>query len=101
MSLVNRRVVEVPVNPPFPLGQVVATPDALKLVPPEVLLQWLHRHQAGDWGDVGPEDRAANDRALTDGDRLLSAYLTDGGTKVWIITEWDRSVTTVLLPEEY
>ena len=101
MSLVYRRVVEVPVNPPFPLGQVVATPAALKLVPPEVLLQWLHRHQTGDWGVVGPEDWAANDRALTDGDRLLSSYLTGGGTKVWIITEWDRSVTTVLLPEEY
>jgi hypothetical protein len=56
-----------------------------------------------DWGlgVVGPEDWAANDRALADGDRLLSSYLTDGGTKVWIITEWDRSVTTVLLPEEY
>ena len=50
---------------------------------------------------VCPEDWAANDRALTDGDRLLSSYLTDGGTKVWIITEWDRSITTVLLPEEY
>ena len=65
MSLVHRRVVEVPVNPPFPLGQVVATPAALKLVPPEVLRQWLHRHQTGDWGAVGPEDWAANDRALT------------------------------------
>ncbi len=62
---------------------------------------WLHRHQTGDWRDVGPEDWAANDRALMDGDRLQSAYLTDGGTKVWIITEWDRSVTTVFLPEEY
>ena len=101
VSLVHRRVVEVPVNPAFPLGQVVATPAALKLVPPEVLLRWLHRHQTGDWGDVGPEDWAANDRALTDGDRLLSSYLTDSGTKVWIITEWDRSATTVLLPEEY
>ena len=101
MSLVHRRVVEVPVNPPFPLGRVVATPAALKLVPPEVLLQWLHRHQTGDWGAVGPQDWAANDRTLTDGDRLLSSYLTDGGTKVWIITEWDRSATTVLLPEEY
>lgn len=101
MSLVHRRVVEVPVNPLFSLGQVVATPGALKLVPPDLLLRWLHRHQAGDWGAVGPEDWAANDRALADRDRLLSAYLTDGGTKVWIITEWDRSVTTVLLPEEY
>ena len=94
-------MVEVPVNPRFSLGQVVATPAALKLVPPEVLLRWLHRHQTGDWGAVGPEDWAANDRALTDGDRLLSSYLTAGGTKVWISTESDRSATTVLLPEEY
>ena len=49
----------MPVNPAFPLGQVVATPAALKLVPLEVLLKWLHRHQTGDWGDVGPEDWAA------------------------------------------
>jgi hypothetical protein len=101
VSLVHRRVVEVPVNPLFPLGQVVATPATLKLVPPDLLQSWLHRHQTGDWGAVGPEDWAANDRALADGDRLLSSYLADSGTKVWIITEWDRSVTTVLLPEEY
>ena len=54
-----------------------------------------------DLGAVGTEDWAAIDSALADGDRFLSAYLTDSGTKVWIITEWDRSATTVLLPEEY
>ena len=56
-----------------------------------------------DWGlgSRWPGDWAANDRALADGERLLSAYVTDAGTKVWIITEWDRSATTVLLPEEY
>ena len=91
----------MPVNPAFPLGQVVATPAALKLVPPDLLQSWLHRHQTGDWGAVGPQDWAANDRALMDRARLQSAYLTGGGTRVWIITEWDRSVTTVLLPEEY
>ena len=69
----------MPVNPLFPLGQVVATPATLKLVPPDQLQSWLHRHQTGGWGAVGPQDWAANDRALTDGDRLLSSYLTDGG----------------------
>jgi hypothetical protein len=101
VSLVHRQAVEEPVNPPFPLGQVVATPAALKLVPPDLLQHWLQRHQTGDWGAVCPEDWAANDRDLIEGNRLLSAYLTPDGTKVWIITEWDRSVTTVLLPEEY
>jgi hypothetical protein len=101
VSLVHRRVVEVPVNPLFPLGQVVATPAALKLVPPDLLQSWLRRHQTGDWGVVGRDDWASNDRDLVKGNRLLSAYLTPDGTKVWIITEWDRLVTTVLLPEEY
>ncbi len=84
----------MPVNPLFPLGQVVATPATLKLVPPDLLQSWLHRHQTGDWGAVGPEDWAANDRALNDGDRLLSAYLTPDGTKVWIIVSVTRSTTT-------
>lgn len=91
----------MPVNPLFSLGQVVATPLALKSVPPDLLLVWLQRHQIGDWGSVGEADWASNDQALKDGSRLLSAYLTPDGSKVWIITEWDRSVTTVLLPEEY
>lgn len=85
----------------FSLGQVVATPAVLKLVPPKVLLSWLHRHQIGDWGALDQEDWAANDSALGEGTRLLSAYHTSEGTKVWIITEWDRSVTTLLLPAEY
>ena len=50
---------------------------------------------------VDKEDGAANDRALKDGERLLSAYVLDTGTKVWVITEWDRSATTILLPEQY
>ena len=91
----------MPVNPAFPLGQVVATPAALEVVPRELLHSWLQRHQTGDWGAVCPEDWAANHRDLIEGNRLLSAYPTPEGIKVWIITEWDRSVTTVLLPEEY
>jgi hypothetical protein len=60
-------------------------------------LDW---HLSGDWGDLCEEDRQANEDALKNGDRLLSAYGTRGD-KIWIITEWDRSVTTVLFPDEY
>ena len=62
----------------------------------------LYRHQHGDWGEVGKADWQANERALKQGGRLLSVYKTAGnGTKFWIITERDRSLTTVLLPEDY
>ena len=59
------------------------------------------RHLAGDWGDLCDEDRVANEQALAEGGRLFSSYTQEGDQKIWIITEWDRSVTTVLLPEEY
>ena len=60
----------------------------------------LARHESGDWGELEAEDVETNDRALVAGERLLSAYSFEG-TKIWVITEWDRSVTTVLFPEEY
>ncbi len=63
-------------------------------------LPYLLRHLRGDWGDVDAHDKLANDHALKDGDRLLSAYKTEFG-KLWLITEWDRSVTTLLKPDEY
>jgi len=85
----------------FALGQMLMTPGVQAQVPPSEMMQALRRHARGDWGELGDEDRAANDRALTDGTRLLSAYRTKAGTKFWIITEADRSATTVLLPEEY
>jgi len=85
----------------FALGKVVATPGALAALTQDDLQQGLGRHQAGDWGDLDDDDRASNDRALIDGTRLLSAYKSACDTKFWIITEWDRSVTTVLLPDEY
>ncbi len=65
------------------------------------VLDCLKRHGAGGWGDLGDEDKKANDAALRDGGRLLSAYEQKGLPKIWIITEWDRSVTTVLFPDEY
>lgn len=84
----------------FPLGQVVATANAsLRLLTEEVLTA-LARHASGDWGDLCPEDTLANNEALDHGGRLFSAY-GQGETRFWIITEADRSVTTVLLPEDY
>ena len=86
-----------------PLGQVVATPGALRAfaLAEEDHLPYLIRHARGDWGVVSPEDARANDEAREVGERLLSAYRLQGDTKVWIITEADRSSTCILLPEEY
>ena len=63
--------------------------------------QLLNRHQSHDWGDVDAEDRATNDYALKNNQRILSVYKLTEDLTIWIITEWDRSVTTILLPEEY
>ena len=87
----------------LPLGQVVATPGALEAlqeaeVQPATLLV---RHQRGDWGELDEDDKRLNDEAVTDEGRILSAYVLPTGVKVWIITEWDRSATTFLLPSEY
>ena len=88
-------------TPRFPLGRVLATPNALAQIPPPEIQEALGRHHSGDWGNLCQEDKKANDAALNQGARLLSAYHTRSGTKFWIITEADRSVTTVLLPEDY
>ncbi|HEY0734752.1 MAG TPA: hypothetical protein VGD69_07575 [Herpetosiphonaceae bacterium] len=87
----------------FNPGQVVATPgvlDALETTG-ENAVHFLARHLRGDWGNLDEPDRQANDHALTTGGRLLSAYHLRDGTKIWIITEWDRSSTCLLLPSEY
>lgn len=87
----------------FELGQVVMTPGTSETLltaqqaPPEFLL----RHKHGDWGDLCAEDARENARSLRLGNRLLSSYQTRTEEKLWIITEWDRSATTLLLPEEY
>jgi len=88
---------------PFNLGQVVATPAALVALGANQCgtTEWLNRHMTGDWGEVDAEDRAENDAAVRVGNRILSAYILPDGTKIWIITEADRSSTTILLPEEY
>jgi hypothetical protein len=87
----------------FSLGDVVATPgalDALREAQQEPL-ELLRRHQTGDWGDLDEEDQAENEFSLTHDLRLLSAYTLPTQVKIWVITEADRSVTTLLLPSEY
>lgn len=90
-------------KPKFPLGQIVATPGALETLRDagQTASFFLDRHIQGDWGTVGTEDWKLNDEALLSGERVLSAYTTLKGTRIWIITEADRSSTCVLLPEEY
>ena len=83
-----------------PLGRTVATPAVLDAVPFLEIQIALDRHRRHDWGDVCEKDRKRNDQALKTGERLLSVYKS-GDMKFWIITEWDRSVTTVLLPSDY
>lgn len=85
----------------FPLGQLFATPGVLAEVSTTDISSTLARHAMGDWGDLGQEDVEKNNRALKEGGRLLSSYRSADCVKFWIITEWDRSVTTVLLPNEY
>ncbi len=89
--------------PLFSLGQTLATPGALsalesiKLSAPTL----LQRHQSGDWGNLSAEDWQQNEQALDDQGRLFSVYRINDKTRFWVITEADRSATTVLLPEEY
>lgn len=85
----------------FPLGQTVITPTARDRLHPEDVLVSLNRHAVGDWGDVCEADRQENEFSLPRDLRLFSVYHDRAGEKFWIITEADRSVTTVLLPEDY
>lgn len=94
----------------FPLGLLVMTAGVSAwsredLLRPLFIATSVARHQSGDWGDVDDEDKGTNDHALAHGYRLLSAYTSiytaSFGTKIWIITEADRSSTTVLFPSEY
>lgn len=85
----------------FPLGRTVATPGALAAIPNDELQAALRRHHTGDWGDLDEHDRQENERSLREGFRLFSVYRTKDGVKFYIVTEQDRSATTVLLPDEY
>ena len=93
----------VMIDAQFQTGQIVGTPKALAVIESagQSALDFLKRHASCDWGDVCDQDKALNDQAIDEGDRLLSAYKTNGGVDIWIITESDRSVTTILLPSEY
>ena len=88
-------------GPRFDLGRIVITSNAASVLPNHEVIDALRRHVRGDWGTLGAEDWVANERALSEGSRLLSAYSSRCGIRFWIITEADRSVTTVLLPEDY
>jgi hypothetical protein len=90
-------------GPRFPLGTVVGTPGAMDAIKAANTgaATLLTRHMGGDWGDVPPEDARANERALENRARILSAYTLSTGVKVWVLTEADRSSTCILLPEEY
>lgn len=83
------------------LGQILATRGALSRLSGEELSAALIRHRSGDWGMVDDEDWQANDRAAQHGERVLSVYQDSLGEPFWVITEADRSATTVLLPDEY
>src|SRR5688572_5960067 len=88
-------------NAKFPLGQIVITANAQSQLQTDDVMTALSRHVKGDWGELDEDDRKENERSLREGYRLLSSYTSKTGTKFWIITEHDRSVTTVLLPEDY
>ena len=84
----------------FSLGRVIATPGAFERIDNETMWAALDRHSHGDWGELCDEDRANNENALKVGARLMSVYSKDDEV-FWVITEADRSSTTVLLPDEY
>ena len=89
--------------PRFALGKLVSTPGALAAFANagQTPMEFLSRHVVGDWGQVDKADAAENELSVKEGFRILSAYTLRSGTKIWIITEADRSLTCVLLPEEY
>ena len=93
----------LPTIPLFPPGRLVATPGALALLAQtnKSHLEFLSRHLRGDWGDLDQEDKTENELSLKHGFRLMSSYQVTETDKLWVITEADRSVTTLLLPEEY
>jgi len=85
----------------FRLGRIVATPNALRELSQNDILVAIGRHQAGDWGDLDEPDRQENELSLKEGFRLFSVYRGANGTRFYVITEADRSVTSLLLPEDY
>jgi hypothetical protein len=85
----------------FRLGELYVTTAADRKIGPAEIARGLSRHAQGDWGNVADDDRMANERGLAHGERLHSVYKDRNNVEFWIITEWDRSTTTVLLPDDY
>jgi hypothetical protein len=87
----------------FPLGQLMMTRGAIEALAEagQSPMAFVQRHQSGDWGEVNDEDRQENEFSVQRGFRILSAYTLRTGVRIWVITEADRSATTLLLPEEY
>jgi hypothetical protein len=100
MNASDTRLIVTVTSMKFPLGQIVITANANAQLATAAVLDALGRHAAGDWGDLVPEDIQSNEDGLKHGNRLLSAY-GKGDGRFWIITERDRSVTTILMPEDY
>ena len=90
-------------TPLFPLGQVVATPGALDAISESAQTpgEFVSRHQCGDWGLVPDSDKTQNNENIFQEGMLHSSYKTRNDTVIWVITEWDRSATTLLLPSDY
>lgn len=88
-------------KPLFSMGHVVITSNANANLDRPSVFDALRRHENGDWGSLCEDDRRENESALNEGRRLLSAYVDSTGVAFWIITECDRSVTTILLPDDY
>jgi hypothetical protein len=93
----------LPTIPLFPAGQITATPGALAMLEhaKKTPFEFLSRHLRGDWGDLCQQDKAENESSLKHGYRLMSSYRIDEIETLWIITEADRSATTMLLPSDY
>lgn len=93
----------LPTTPLFPAGQIVATPGALALLDRtnKTPIEFLSRHLRGDWGDLCLEDKTENELSLKHGFRLMSSYQVTENENLWVITEADRTITTILLPSEY
>jgi hypothetical protein len=92
---------DLPPQSKFELGEIVITRNAMATLSVRDVLTGIWRHAVGDWGDLDRFDRRLMEVALIEGGRLLSAYRSSSGVPFWIITEWDRSQTTILLPEDY
>ena len=101
MSLSDYEDKPIKSNLPLPLGKTVITANAKSVLTDSDISSALTRHQSGDWGELCEEDRMVNEYALKNGERIMSVYTSSNGKKFWVITEADRSCTTVLMPEDY